>query len=483
LQLSNLELQTFLEHEIEQNPLIEWDERGSGDDGPNGAAKDEIPGAAEPASEFNGNGGEEYAPVEAASAAADEMGAHLDDVAIAAPAAYETLSLRTAAGGSTDNDSSLEDYVAQQVSLRDYLRDQLHLAISDPSRRMIGDHLIDLIDEAGYLRGSCEDVAERLGAPLVWAEEVLATIQNFDPAGIGARTLAECLALQLKERNHYDPAIAALLDNLELLAAHDFVKLRKLCGVDQDDLIDMIGEIRALNPKPGLQFGDKPVDAVVPDIIVHRDADGVWQVQLNAETLPRISVNHGYYASAKRSARSDSDRAYLQNCISTANWLARSLDQRRRTMLKVAREIVRQQEGFFTQGVRGLKPLSLRDVADRISMHESTVSRVTSNKYMQTPRGTFELKYFFTSAISAAGLGEAHSSEAVKHRIKELIDAESPRQVLSDDKLVEILLAEGIDIARRTVAKYRELMRIPSSVQRRREKSTVRAIQNGASRD
>lgn len=484
LQLSNLELQSFLEREIEQNPLIEWDERGSGDEGQGSTAKDEVPGAAEPVSEFDAaGGGEDYAPVEGANAAADEMGAHLDDAAIAAPAAYETLSLRTASGNSTDSDATLEDYVAQQVSLRDYLRDQLHLAVRDPSRRMIGDHLIDLIDEAGYLRGTCEDVAERLGAPLAWAEEVLAAIQSFDPAGVGARTLAECLALQLKERNHYDPAIAALLDNLELLAAHDFVKLRKLCGVDQEDLLDMIGEIRALNPKPGLQFGDKPVDAVVPDILVHRDAEGVWQVQLNAETLPRISVNHGYYASAKRCARSDADRAYLQNCISTANWLARSLDQRRRTMLKVAREIVRQQEGFFTQGVRGLKPLSLRDVADRISMHESTVSRVTSNKYMQTPRGTFELKYFFTSAINAAGLGEAHSSEAVKHRIKELIDAESPRQVLSDDKLVEILLAEGIDIARRTVAKYRELMRIPSSVQRRREKSTARAIQNGASKE
>lgn len=482
LQLSNLELQSFLEHEIEQNPLIEWDERGSGDDPQGASAKEEIPNSEEPVSEFTSSA-EEFVPVEGANAAADEMGAHLDDAAAAAPAAYETLSLHNASGRSSDGgDTTLEDYVAQQIGLRDHLRDQLHLAIRDPSRRMIGDHLIDLIDEAGYLRGTCEDVAERLGAPLSWTEEVLETIQTFEPSGVGARCLAECLALQLKERNHYDPAIAVLLANLELLAAHDFVKLKKLCGVDQDDLIDMIAEIRALNPKPGLQFGDQAVDAVVPDILIARGTDGVWQVQLNAETLPRIAVNHGYYASAKRGARSDADRTYLQNCMSTANWLARSLDQRRRTMLKVAKEIVRQQEGFFTQGVRGLKPLSLKDVADRISMHESTVSRVTSNKYMQTPRGTFELKYFFTSAINAAGLGEAHSSEAVKHRIKQLIDAESARQVLSDDKLVEILLAEGIEIARRTVAKYRELMRIPSSVQRRREKSTARAIQNGATK-
>ena len=470
LQLSNLELQTFLEHEIEQNPLIEWDER-PGDDGANGkgeTAGTTPDGAGEPAAP-----GSDGAAVETgASSTADEMGERLDDAAPDPLATYETLSLRTAGGSSVDGESNIEDYVAQQTSLRDHLRDQLHLAINDPSRRLIGDHLIDLIDEAGYLRGTCDDVAERLGAPVNWADEVLAVIQSFEPAGVGARSLAECLALQLKERNRYDPAIARLLDNLELVAVHDFAKLKRICEVDQEDLLDMIADVRALNPKPGLQFGARPVDAVVPDILVHRDATGAWVVQLNSETLPRIAVNHGYYASAKRLARSDTDRAYLQNCMSTANWLARSLDQRRRTMLKVAREIVRQQEGFFARGVRGLKPLSLRDIADRIAMHESTVSRVTSNKYMQTPRGTFELKYFFTSSIPAAGMGEAHSSEAVKHRIKEMIDNESPRRILSDDKIVELLRTDGVDIARRTVAKYREVMRIPSSVQRRRKKNT-----------
>jgi RNA polymerase sigma-54 factor len=242
--------------------------------------------------------------------------------------------------------------------------------------------------------------------------------------------------------------------------------------VDEEDLGEMIVEIRALHPKPGLQIGMAPVESVIPDILVTRDAGGAWKIQLNSETMPRISVNRGFYAAARRMVRTERDRSYLQGCISTANWLARSLDQRRRTMLKVAHEIVRQQESFLENGIRGLKPLGLRDIADRIGMHESTVSRVTSNKYMQTPRGTFELKYFFTSAIAAAGIGgDAHSSEAVKHRIKELIDNEAPRRILSDDKIVAMLHAEGVDIARRTVAKYREAMRIPSSVQRRRMKN------------
>lgn len=476
LQFSNLELQTFLEREIEQNPFVEWDESA----GPDGEPGDAGPG--------------QGPQIEAAPAAAtpeqpdfpqpdDPRSASAADVADGDPfeisadfvsAAHEGLSMRNASGAAASSgDAWMEDYVAQQPTLRDHLRDQLNLAIADGARRLIGEDLIDQIDDAGYFTGALEEIAERLAAPLAWVEEALAVLQGFDPAGVGARSLAECLAIQLREHNRYDPAMAKLLQNLELLAAHDLNRLRRVCEVDHEDLMEMIAEIRALNPKPGLQFGSSRVEAIVPDILVTEAAHGGWQVQLNQETLPRISVNQKFYASARRGAKSDKDKVYLQGCLSTANWLARSLDQRRRTMLKVAREIIRQQAGFFAQGVRGLKPLSLRDIADQIAMHESTVSRVTSNKYMQTPRGTFELKYFFTSAINSASPGESHSSEAVKHRIKQLIDAESPRNVLSDDKIVEVLRDEGIEIARRTVAKYREMMRIPSSVQRRRKKSAL----------
>lgn len=475
LQLSNLELQSFLEREIEQNPLIEWDER-AGDDAArlNGAALEAPPETREGRNEVDGP---EFPPepvtTHETAPPVDQLADFADDPAAIDPAAYETFSLRTSGTGFSESGSArLEDYAAEQTTLRDHLRRQLHIAVAEPASRLIGDYLIDLIDEAGYLKGDCDEVAERLGATVAQVESVLAVVHGFEPVGVGARSLAECLALQLAECNRFDPVIAKLLDNLELVAARDYARLRRICEVDQDELHEMIAEIRALNPKPGLQFGSGPVEAVVPDILVHREQDGTWKVQLNPETLPRISVNHGFYAAAKRMARSEQDKQYLQGCISTANWLARSLDQRKRTMMKVAREIVRQQENFFVHGVRGLKPLGLRDVADRIGMHESTVSRVTSNKYMQTPRGTFELKYFFTSAIAAAGAGDAHSSEAVKHRIKEMIDAESPRRILSDDKIVALLRGDGIDIARRTVAKYREIMRIPSSVQRRRNKNT-----------
>jgi RNA polymerase sigma-54 factor len=476
LQLSNLELHTFLEREVEQNPFVEWDEGSGGDDaGTKPSQQQETPeplsGSSADATDFAGNDNTPSPTVETADF--DDSFAAGAEVSIGA---YEGLSMRNASGTATaGGESWLEDYVAQQTTLRDHLREQLQLAVSDATRRLIGEHLIDQIDDAGYFTGCVEEIAERLGAPAGWVEQTLATIQTLDPAGVGARNLAECLAIQLRERNRHDPAMAKLLANLELLAAHDFNRLRRVCEVDQEDLMEMVAEIRELNPKPGLQFGVSRVEAIVPDILITQTAQG-WQVQLNPETLPRISVNHQFYASAKRGAKSEKDKLYLQGCLSTANWLARSLDQRRRTMLKVASEILRQQAAFFDLGVRGLKPLSLRDIADKIAMHESTVSRVTSNKYMQTPRGTFELKYFFTSAINSANAGESHSSEAVKHRIKQLIDAESPRRVLSDDKIVDVLRDEGIEIARRTVAKYREMMRIPSSVQRRRKKSALPTV-------
>jgi RNA polymerase sigma-54 factor len=474
LQLSNLELQAFLEHEIEQNPFIEWDERG-GEEGESAA-----PTLQEQHIAAEAIGSPAQEPSYAASDDTRSPGLEDGD----APAfegsqevpvgAYDGLSMRGPSGAApSSGESWMEDYVAQEASLRDHLRQQLQLAIADPVRRMIGEYLIDQIDDAGYFTGSAEEVAERLACPLAWVEDTLEAVQRFEPAGVGARNLAECLALQLQERNRYDPAMAKLLSHLELLAAHDFSRLRRVCEVDQDDLMDMVAEIRALDPKPGLKFGISRIEAIVPDIMVFANPNGGWTVQLNPDTLPRISVNQKFYASARRGAKCEQDRLYLQGCLSTANWLARSLDQRRRTMLKVAREIVRQQGAFFDHGVQGLRPLSLRDIADKIAMHESTVSRVTSNKYMQTPRGTLELKYFFTSAIGSASPGESHSSEAVKHRIRQLIDAESPRRVLSDDKIVDVLRDEGVEIARRTVAKYREIMRIPSSVQRRRKKSAM----------
>ena len=313
-------------------------------------------------------------------------------------------------------------------------------------------------------------VARLLGCSTERVERVLARLQQFDPAGVFARDLKECLALQLRDRNRLDPAMAALLDHLPLLAARNVPALVRVCRVDAADVADMICEIQSLDPKPGHAFDPPLAQPVVPDILMRAQPKGGWVVELNAETLPRVLVNNSYYARIRQATRSKTEKAYLTERLHAANWLVKALHQRAITILKVAAEIVRQQAAFFHYGVPSLRPLILRDIADAIGMHESTISRVTSNKYMATPRGLYELKYFFTSAIAASSGSGAHSAEAVRHRIRALIDDEPADDTLSDERIVELLRHEGVDIARRTVAKYREAMRIGSSVQRRRDK-------------
>jgi RNA polymerase sigma-54 factor len=377
-----------------------------------------------------------------------------------------------------DEPHNLEAYVAAHVSLADHLGEQLAVSVNDPIDRLIGQAIIDSINESGYLSDDIEAIADRLGAPLARAEKMLSLIQTFDPSGVGARDLAECLAIQLRERDRYDPAMQILVAHLPLLARRDFANLRRLCGVDDEDMADMAAELRQLNPKPGRAFGGEAVQPVIPDVTVRAHHDGSWYVELNPEGLPRVLVNHTYAAQVSRAAGTNVDKNFISTCLQTANWLTKSLEQRARTILKVATEIVRQQDAFFAHGVEHLRPLNLKTVADAIGMHESTVSRVTSNKYMASPRGLFELKYFFTASIPAHGGGESHSAEAVRFRIKQLIDAESPDNVLSDDAIVVRLKESKVDIARRTVAKYRESLRIPSSVERRREKQALARASN-----
>ncbi len=493
LQLSNLDLVAYVEAELERNPLLERIED------PEGARSSDETSAVQAAPESEGEG----APAEGDTARADEwlggeletsrgaienqMDANLENVfpedsgePVHRASPPETPGYSewagVGAGGRDDADYNLEAFVSAEITLADHLSRQLNLAITDPVRRMIGQHLVDLVDEAGYVRGDLGAVAEKLGAPMAEIEKVLSTLQEFDPPGVCARDLAECLAIQLKDRDRYDPAMASLIANLDLLAKRDLAALKRVCDVDEEDLAEMVGEIRMLNPKPGLVFGQGVVQPIVPDVFVRAAPDGSWTVELNADTLPRVLVSQTYYATVSKTAKSEKERAFLTECLQTANWLTRSLDQRAKTIMKVSTEIVRQQDAFLAYGVQHLRPLNLRTVADAISMHESTVSRVTSNKYMATPRGIFELKYFFSPSIPATGTGEAHSAEAVRHRIKELIEAETPQTVLSDDSIVQRLKEAGVDIARRTVAKYREAMHIPSSVQRRREKQASHII-------
>ncbi|MBI3514786.1 MAG: RNA polymerase factor sigma-54 [Proteobacteria bacterium] len=474
LQLSNLELSLYVETELEQNPLLEREEAER--DGPEpeptiDAGADEQP--ARDSADLVGADtmpSEDNSPLDIGSGAAEPADDGTD-------IGYVEAGFGSARGGRSDFDDAefgLEQTLSREVSLREHLTSQLSVDLTDPVDRMIGLHLIDLIDDAGYLTGPTSQVAELLNCPVERVEATLAQLQRFDPAGVFARNLAECLTLQLKDRNRWDPCMEALIANLQLLAARDYDALRRLCGVDTDDLHQMIAEIRALNPKPGEAFDRELAQAVTPDILMRTLPGGGWLIELNADTLPRVLVNTRYYSRIARGSLKREEKDYLSERLQSANWLVKSLHQRANTILRVATEIVRQQEAFFLHGVQYLRPLILRDIAEAIGMHESTVSRVTTNKYMASPRGIYELKYFFTSAIASSAGGMAHSAESVRFRIKGLIDNEAPDDVLSDDKIVEILLKDGVDIARRTVAKYREAMRIPSSVQRRRDKALRR---------
>ena len=376
-------------------------------------------------------------------------------------------SVASADGGAFD----LENIASGEVTLAEHLVDQINADVAEPRERLIAVQLVGALDDSGYLTADLDGLAEQLGCTRATLDGLVARLQGLDPTGVFARNLSECLALQLRERDRFDPAMATLVDNLELLAKRDFARLKRRCKVDDEDLTDMVAELRLLDPKPAQSFGAVDPRPITPDVLVRPDSGRGWIIELNAETLPRVLVDREYHARIGNTAPDDGTRAYLADRIQSANWLVKALDQRATTILKVAREIVRQQDGFLRHGVQHLRPLVLRDIAVAIDMHESTVSRVTSNKYISTPRGLFELKYFFTAAIAATSGGFQLSAESVRHKIKALIDAENPRKILSDDALVAKLRAEGIDIARRTVAKYREAMRIPSSVERRRMKS------------
>jgi RNA polymerase sigma-54 factor len=463
LQMSNLELEVFVETELERNPLLARDERDNeADDGPH----DEAPAPAEHAADAEARSDldtthDEASPGERATGDAPEVA----DVGGAVDWS------RAGSGGSFDHDGEgMESSLSREKTLTEHLQDQLSASGLTPVEGVIAGLLIDAVDEAGYLRAEVDEVAERLGCAADLVEKVLTVIQGFDPVGVAARDVRECLMIQLKDQNRYDPAIGALLDNLPLLAKRDLSALKKLCGVDDEDLRDMIAEIRGLTPRPGAAFpGGEAATPVAPDVFVREGPGGLWHVELNSDTLPRLLLDQRYHARVSGQSKTDQEKTFVSDCLAQANWLMKSLDQRARTILKVSSEIVRQQDAFLAYGVQHLRPLNLKTVADAIGMHESTVSRVTSNKYMSTPRGLFEMKFFFTSSIASSEGGEAHSAESVRDKIKKLIETEAKEaDVHSDDRIVEILKTAGVDIARRTVAKYREAMRIPSSVDRRR---------------
>jgi len=465
LQLSNQELSEFVEAELERNPLLQKAEDSDG----SGAEASEPERREEMSLDDSSGMGEARDQLDAPGEDVFEPGTGSDNgmpVGASGPSAKADWSGIGAGPASDDYDVTAN--ATSNISLNKHLHDQLQIAGLSVADNLIGARLIDETDESGYLRTTIEDVARELGADEANVEAVLQVCQGFEPTGVMARSIPECLALQLKERGRYDPAMEAMIGNLALVAKHDMKALSELCGVDKEDLTEMLAELRQLSPKPGAGFSTDTTIAVAPDVYVRELPNGMFAVELNSDTLPRVLMDKAYYAEVTALPMRDKEKEFISECAASASWLIKSLDQRARTILKVASEIVRQQDAFFAHGVAHLRPLNLKQVADAIEMHESTVSRVTTNKYMSTPRGLFELKYFFSASIPATGGGEAHSAEAVRYRIKQLIDKEDPDEVFSDDQIVEILTGYGIEIARRTVAKYRESLNIPSSVQRRR---------------
>jgi RNA polymerase sigma-54 factor len=457
LQLSNQDLCAFVAGELENNPFLE---SGEGEDfSSGGEASSEQETGITLDGETQGEGGEKT------------------DVAAPDEQAFDTYDSQGSSGGEYDPSAPHHDWaenVAEAPSLRDHLLSQIHMDFSDPAECMMAAAMVELLDDAGYLPADLDVVRAQLGVTSVFFDSIISRLQRLDPLGIFARSLKECLTIQLREKNRLDPAMAILLENLELVAKRERASLMRLCGVDSEDLTDMISEIRALTPKPALAFTADVAPPITPDVLLTPIAGGGWHIELNNDTLPRVLANESFYEKIIGGARASADKAYLSDKWQQANWLVKALHQRATTILKVASEIVKQQDKFFIYGVQHLKPLILRDIAEVIEMHESTVSRVTQNKYIATPRGMFELKYFFTGSLPTTGGGaEGVSTLAVRERIKALIDAEVSTAILSDDRLMEMLRAEGIDIARRTVAKYRESLHIPTSAQRRREKRDV----------
>jgi RNA polymerase sigma-54 factor len=463
LQLSNLELEAVIAEEMAKNPLLE---APSGEDEPAPVPEAEVE-IADSLEEPSSPGADELM-VSSDGTSDQPLDYDWESEALETDS-FADVAVPSGSGDEDGPDFERMEYAAD--SLAEHLLNQLHGAGGHVGN--LARTIAEMLDETGYLSVSVRDIADATEEPVSAVEEALALVQGLEPAGVGARNLAECLALQAKSADRYDPAMARLIDNLDLLAKGRMTDLKRICGVDDEDLADMVRELRAYDPKPGCRFSDRGVESVTPDVFVRRTRAG-YTVELNQATLPRLLVNRRYYQELKAGPQDKTSRAWLSECLASANWLVRALDQRARTIVKVVSEIVKRQQGFFEQGVAAMKPMTLREIAETIEMHESTVSRVTSNKYLLCDRGLFELKYFFGSGVaSTEGEGEGAAAEAVKASIREIIDNEA--EVLSDDAIAGLLKQRGFDCARRTVVKYRESMGIGSSIQRRRQRKIAGA--------
>ena len=483
LQLSTLELQSEIQEALESNPMLEMQEEDGGEPREGDAGGGEASASDGPADE--GGGSDDIGAREERDASSIDSGDTMpEDLPV--DSAWEDVYEPAAPSstGTSGSDGETRDFTefhnAGVTSIQDHLNEQIRFAPLSETDQRIAETIIDAIDDNGYLiddvesliEGLNRDVDEEAGdearvTPSEF-ESVLHLVQHLEPAGCGARDASECMSIQLSQMPEGETVANALRlvgDHLELLAAHDFPRLRRLLKLDDEKLQAAVALIRSLNPRPGRQLVNDHDQYIVPDVFVKK-VKGVWRVELNPDIAPRLGINSLYAGMVKRADKSD-DNNFLRNHLQEARWFIKSLQSRNETLLRVATAIVERQRSFLEYGDEAMKPLVLRDIAEQLSLHESTISRVTTQKYIHTPRGIFEFKYFFSSHVSTANGGEC-SATAIRAMIRKFIAAEDTSKPLSDSKIAGTLVADGIQVARRTVAKYRESMAIPPSNERKR---------------
>lgn len=463
LQMSNLELNELVEKELENNPLLEKEDDRIENFEPeqkNIDSYDEpqtpLPEDESPDIDYDNQFDDDFA--------SDREGYENGND-------YDWQDYSKSKGTAGEDFDYIEKKLSGSKSLYRFLEEQISTLFTHGKEKIIALHLTEFLDESGYFRGDIKSIAQKLNTNETEISNILSQLQTLEPSGIFATSLSQCLSIQLKDLNRYDPMIEKLLQNLELLAARKFKELKKICETNDEDLASMINDIKSLNPKPAANFAGGITGYVIPDVFVRTNKYGEYIVELNNMSLPRVLINREYYSEIKNVVAKDKQaKRYLKEQLGNAGFLVKAMHQRAVTMLRVSEEIVKTQRDFFEHGIEHLKPMALKDIAEAVEMHESTISRVTNNKFISTPRGIFELKYFFTQAAETYTGQEGASTLSIKHKIKKLIEEEDEKDILSDDRIVELMAAQGVKIARRTVNKYRESMGIPTSAERKRIK-------------
>lgn len=450
LQMTNLELSEFVEQELSSNPLLEREDDIL-------QSSEENLSEAETEEEFINDFDEQ--------SSFDDFGSDTEGYNSFENADWSNYRQAKAHINADDDFDYISERLQSEKSLFDIIKEQIDLYFKDNREKIYAFILLEHLDASGYFTADLATIATKLKISISKLQKILNKMKQFEPSGIFAQNLAECLKIQLEDLGELSPSMQMLLDNLPLLAEQKYDKLCQLCDCKPEQIKSMVSKIKKLNPKPASAWGNVFNPNVIPDVIVSRGSSGEYRVDLNPLSLPKLLINHRYYAEIKTNK---SASRYLKENMGRASFLIKAMHSRATSILRIAEEIVLRQYHFLEKGIDYLRPMTIKDLAETLDLSESTVSRASSGKYMATPIGTFELKYFFSNAAGSYLEGDSTSTTTIKHRIKKIIEAEDPKHILSDDNIVKLLENEGVKIARRTVAKYREALKIPTSAERKR---------------